>query len=86
MESKAHIFDKSNCCLTIFGKVLKHCSENDSLSLLRKTGHPDYYEGFLNNLEPYLNILRDNGISIPETPKINYDENTLFVIPISVYI
>ena len=86
LESKAHIFDKSNCCLTIFGKVLKHCSKNENLSLLRKTGHHDYYEGFLNNLEPYLNIFRNNGISIPNPPKINYDENTLFVIPISIYI
>lgn len=86
LESKAHIFDKSNCCLTIFGKVLKHCSFGESLSLIRKTGHPDYYEGFLNNLEPYLQILRDNGISIPEAPKTNYDENTLFIIPISIYI
>lgn len=86
VESKAHIFDKSNCCLTIFGKVLKHCSGSDNLSLLRKTGHPDYYEGFLNNLEPYLDILRKNGISIPPSPKTNYDENTLFIIPISIYI
>ncbi len=86
LESKAHIFDKSNCCLTIFGKVLKHCSSGDALSLIRKTGHPDYYEGFLNNLKPYIQILRDNGISIPEAPKTHYDEDTLFIIPISIYI
>ncbi len=86
LESKAHIFDKSNCCLTILGKVLKHCSKDNSLSLLRKTGHPDYYQGFLNNLEPYLNILRNNGITIPEAPQTFYNEDTLFVIPISISI
>lgn len=86
LENTAHMFDKSNCCCNIFGKVAKRCNVNEKFTLLRKTGHPDYYDGFLKSIQPYIEILRQRGIPIPDPPKTDFDNNPLFVIPISMYL
>ena len=86
LERSATMFDKSNCCCNVFGKIAKRCNTDEKFSLLRKTGHPDYYDGFLKSILPYIEILRQHGIPIPDPPNTDFADNPIFVIPISMYL
>lgn len=79
-------YDKVNCNCRVFGKVLNLCNNDQKgISLLRKTCNEDYYEELLEDIEPYMELLRGNGIRVPCKPMCRITGNTMVVIPISIY-
>ncbi len=61
MNSQCNVFDKINCHCKVIGKVIKTCTqEEDSISLLRKTGQENFYEKFFEKAKPLLECLEEN--------------------------
>ncbi|WP_294379004.1 hypothetical protein [uncultured Clostridium sp.] len=86
MNSQCNIFDKINCHCKVIGKVIKTCAdENDSISLLRKTGQENFYEKFFEKAEPLLECLRKNDFFVPECPDLRINEKAVQIMPINIY-
>lgn len=81
-----HMYDTDLCKFKIWGKVIKKVDEGESVSLLRRTGQPDYYKRILENIEEYLDVLREKDIIIPEKPLYQIDGPSLLIRPISIHI
>lgn len=86
MNSKCNIFDKINCHCKVIGKVIKTCSnEEDSISLLRKTGQENFYEKFFEKAKPLLDCLEENDLFLPECPDLRINECAIQLMPINIY-
>lgn len=86
LNQNASIFDKVNCPCKIIGKVIKNCMDKSKISLLRKTTQFEYYEKLFKSINPFLQLLENNGILLPTMPKLTIDEKYLLVVPLSIYI
>ena len=86
MNSTCNVFDKINCHCKVVGKVIKTCTEEeDTISLLRKTGQEEFYEKSLEMCQPLLECLEKNGIMIPECPKLRIEEAAIQLMPLNIY-
>ena len=85
-DTYSNIFDEVECPCKVIGKVVKICSKNDNIHLLRKTGQPLFYENLLNCCCDIGNNLNDSGIILPSQPKFKIEGETILIIPISVCI
>lgn len=86
MNNTSSVFDKINCHCKVIGKVIKTCSaENDSISLLRKTGQEKFYENFFEKCKPLIECLRENDIFIPECPSLRRNECAIQIMPLNIY-
>lgn len=86
LNSSCNIFDKINCHCKVVGKVVKTCSsDEDTISLLRKTGQEDFYENFFEMSKPLLQCLKDNGIMIPQCPDLRIDKSAIQIMPLNIY-
>lgn len=86
MNSKCNIFDKINCHCKVIGKVIKTCTrEEDSISLLRKTGQENFYEKFFEKAKPLLDCLEENDFFLPECPDLRVNECAIQLMPINIY-
>lgn len=85
-DTYSNIFDEVECPCKVIGKVVKICSKNENIHLLRKTGHPLFYENLLNCCCDIGNNLNDSGIILPSQPKFKIEGETILIIPISVCI
>lgn len=85
LDNSSHMFDKSDCPCNVFGKVVKVCNDTNCINLLRKSAQETFYQEFLNSIEPYLDILKANGILLPKKPLTNVEGASLLVVPISIY-
>ncbi|OOO63309.1 hypothetical protein BS638_04720 [Clostridium tepidum] len=81
-----NIYDNSNFPCKILGKVLRCEHNKGSICLLDKTGMDNYYIEFLNSLEPYLNILRNNNIITPKSIITEIEAPVMQIIPIGMYV
>ncbi|ENK1242098.1 hypothetical protein AB2063_000199 [Clostridium botulinum] len=81
-----NIYDNSNFPCRILGKVLRCEHNKGSICLLDKTGMDNYYIDFLNSLEPYLDILRNNNIVTPKSIITEIEAPAMHVMPIGMYI
>ena len=86
IENINNIFDEVECPCKVIGKVVKICSKNENIHLLRKTGQPLFYENLLNCCCDIGNNLNDSGIILPSQPKFKIEGETILIIPISVCI
>lgn len=86
LNENASIFDKVNCPCKIVGKVLKTCADECSISLLRKTSQFEYYEKILNSIKPFLDLLEENGIIVPDMPDLIINDKYLLIVPLSICI
>lgn len=87
MNNSSHMYDKIDCPCSVFGKVVSVTRQGDTLSLLRKTGQPDYYEHILEQCcGGHCNILKNSGIIVPNKPKFKCNGTTIVVLPISMSI
>lgn len=82
----SNIFDEVECPCKVIGKVVKIYSSSESIHLLRKTGHPKFYENLFSSCCSIKDNLNSAGIVLPEQPKIKVDGETILIIPISVSI
>lgn len=85
-DTYANVFDEVDCPCKVIGKIVKICSSNEYIHLLRKTGQPLFYENLINCCCDIGNNLNSAGIILPEQPKIKVDGETILIIPISVCI
>lgn len=81
-----NIYDNSNFSCTVLGKVLRCISDKGSICLLDKTGMEDYYMDFINSLTPYLDILRENNIVIPNRITTEVKSPAIHIMPIGIYV
>ncbi len=81
-----NVYDNSNFPCTVLGKVLRCVSNEKSICLMDKTGMDDYYMDFINNLNPYLDILRNNNIAIPKNIITEINAPAIQIIPIGIYV
>lgn len=86
LNENASIFDKVNCPCKILGKVMRTCSDGERISLLRKTTQFEYYERLIKSIEPFMNLLKDEGIILPSMPELRINDKYLLVVPLSIYI
>ncbi|MGM9935639.1 hypothetical protein [uncultured Clostridium sp.] len=86
MNSQCNIFDKVNCHCKVIGKVIKTCNDdNDTISLLRKTGQESFYETFFEKSKPLIDCLEANGFFVPECPDLRINECAMQIMPINIY-
>lgn len=86
MNSQCNIFDKINCHCKVVGKVIKTCTEEqDSISLLRKTGQENFYESFFEKAKPLIECLEKNDLFVPECPDLRIDSCAIQLMPINIY-
>ena len=86
LNENASIYDKVNCQCKVVGKVMKTCSSGEKISLLRKTSQFEYYEKLLKSIDPFLALLEEEGIILPDRPDLSIDEKYLLIIPLGIYI
>lgn len=86
LNSSCNIYDKINCHCKVVGKVVKTCSsDEDTISLLRKTGQEDFYEKFFDMSKPLLECMSNNGIMIPKCPDLRINECAIQIMPLNIY-
>ena len=85
-DTYSNIFDEVECPCKVIGKIVKICSKNEHIHLLRKTGQPQFYENLLNCCCDIGNNINDSGIILPSQPKCKGEGETILIIPISVCI
>lgn len=86
LNNKFNMFDNINCRCKVVGKVIKTCTEeNDSISLLRKTGQEEFYENFIKQCKPLLECLKKNNILVPECPDLRINECAIQIMPLNIY-
>lgn len=86
VNNTSHMYDKVNCPCNVLGKVVKFCEGDECLSLLRKSAQDDFYDAFMKTIEPYLQILVDKGLPLPNKPDVKISGTALMVVPISIYV
>ncbi|MBE6063056.1 MAG: hypothetical protein E7207_05725 [Clostridium butyricum] len=86
MNNTCNVFDKINCHCKVIGKVIKTCSgDNDSISLLRKTGQEKFYEKYFEMCKPLIECLDKNGLVVPECPSLRIEKSAIQIMPLNIY-
>lgn len=85
MGNKCNLFDNINCHCKVIGKVVKTCSADDSISLLRKTGQEQFYESFFEKCKILLECLEKNEIMVPECPDLRINKSAIQIMPLDIY-
>ncbi|WP_242862564.1 DUF6414 family protein [Clostridium sporogenes] len=80
------IYDNSHFPCRVLGKVLRCENNKGSICLLDKTGMEDYYMDFINSLNPYLDILRNNNIVTPKSIIAEIKAPAIYIMPIGMYV
>ncbi|WP_243156307.1 hypothetical protein [Clostridium sporogenes] len=80
------IYDNSHFPCRVLGKVLRCENNKGSICLLDKTGMEDYYMDFINSLNPYLDILRNNNIVTPKSIITEIKAPAIYIMPIGMYV
>jgi hypothetical protein len=85
-DKNAYVYDTANTQCRVLCKVIKYADKNDFICLLRKTAMSNFYNEFLTSLTPYLKVLNDNGILMPDKFITRVYGAAIQVIPIAMYI
>jgi hypothetical protein len=79
-------YDTANCDCRVLCKVIKRVDKEDGICLLRKTGMSEYYNKFLASLLPYLKVLNDNGILVPNQFTTRIEGPAIQAVPVAMYV
>ncbi|GCD10236.1 DUF6414 family protein [Clostridium tagluense] len=82
-DKNSYIYDNANFKSKVLCKIVK---SGEPINLLSKTGMEYYNNEFLISIAPYLNILKENNIIIPENCITEIVKEAIEVIPIAIYI
>ncbi|MCB2297553.1 DUF6414 family protein [Clostridium tagluense] len=82
-DKNSYIYDNANFKSKVLCKIVK---SGEPINLLSKTGMEYYNNEFLISIAPYLNILKENNIIIPENCITEIVKGAIEVIPIAIYI
>jgi hypothetical protein len=85
-DKNACAYDTANTQCRVLCKVIKYAGKNDYICLLRKTAMSCFYNKFLTSLTPYLKVLNDNGILMPDNFITRVDGAAIQAMPIAMYI
>lgn len=85
-DKHAYMYDTCDTACKVFGKVIKMPKKGEEICFLSKTGMSDYYRKFLDSLSPYLDILKENNIVMPNNLVIDIECPAIQVIPIAMYL
>ena len=85
-DKNAYVYDLAYSEVKILGMVSRVVNAVNYFDLLRKTATSDYYNKFLESLSPYLRILNDNGILVPDNFITKINEPGINVIPVAIYV
>lgn len=85
-NKNAYVYDLAHSKLRVLGKVSRIVDGDDYFDLLRKTAISDYYNRFLTSLAPYLSILNNNGILVPDKFITKVNGPGFNVIPVAIYV
>lgn len=85
-NKNAYVYDLAHSKLRVLGKVSRIVDGDNYFDLLRKTATSDYYNRFLTSLAPYLSILNNNGILVPDKFITKVNGPGLNVIPVAIYV
>lgn len=85
-DKNACIYDTAYSECKTLCKIIKTVDENSSIDLLRKTGISDYCCDFFNSIKPYLKVLSDKGILVPNNFITKINGPAIQVIPIAIYV
>ena len=85
-NKNAYVYDLAHSELMILGKVSRIVDRDSYFDLLRKTATSDYYNRFLESLAPYLSILNNNGILVPDKFTTKVNGPGFNVIPVAIYV
>ncbi|MBZ9622025.1 hypothetical protein G9F71_004020 [Clostridium sp. FP2] len=82
-DKNSYIYDNANFKSKVLCKIVK---SGELINLLSKTGMEYYNNEFLISIAPYINILKENNIIIPENCITEIVKEAIEVIPIAIYI
>lgn len=85
LNGDCYVFDKSHCNCNIIGKVIKVCTDDSCINLLRKLTQDNYYDDLFKAILPYTELLKELRIPIPNFPKTQINAPAILVTPISMY-
>lgn len=85
-DKNACAYDTADSECRTLCKVIRVIDEKSNIDLLRKTGMSSYYNSFLTSLSPYLQVLNDNGILVPDNFTTNISGPAIQAIPIAMYV
>ena len=85
-NKNAYVYDLAHSKLRVLGKVSRIVDGDNYFDLLRKTATSDYYNRFLTSLAPYLSILNNNGILVPDKFITKVNGPGVNVIPVAIYV
>ena len=86
MNNQCNVFDKINCHCKVIGKVIKTCNDENSISLLRKTGQEEFYEKFFEKTQCLIECLKNHDIMVPVCPDLRVSECAIQIMPINIYV
>lgn len=84
-DKNANIYDFLGTDLKILMKVIKK-AEDDSFDLLRKTGNAEYNRKVIDSFKPYLELLKEKGILVPEANDGIIKGKIVQGIPLGMYV
>lgn len=85
-EKNANIYDFLGTDSRILFKVMKKIGEEEELDLLKKTGNGDYNRRVIESFKPYLEVLKKNGILVPEENNGLLKGRIVQGIPLGMYV
>ncbi|GAA0725350.1 hypothetical protein GCM10008905_20560 [Clostridium malenominatum] len=83
-DKNAYVYDLAYSEVRILGRVSRVVDEVNYFDLLRKTATSNYYNRFLDSLSPYLRILNNNGILVPDNFTTKVNGPGLNIIPVAI--
>lgn len=86
LDKSIYIYDYINSNCKVFCKVSRKLKINENINLLSKTCADNYYIEFFNLLQEYLDILKSNGIIVPQTPNYLVEYPAIFATPVAIYL
>ncbi|MCY6959138.1 DUF6414 family protein [Clostridium brassicae] len=86
LNKSTYMYDYVGCYCKVLCKIINTVNENEYIDLLCKTCMSDYYNKFLDNMYPYLDILSENNILVPNEITTKIEGPAVEAIPISIYV
>ncbi|WMJ79103.1 hypothetical protein RBU49_09380 [Clostridium sp. MB40-C1] len=86
LNKSTYMYDHVGCYCKVLCKIINTVNENEYIDLLCKTCTSDYYNKFLDNMYPYLDILSENNILVPNEITTKIEGPAVEAIPIAIYV
>lgn len=86
LDKSTYLYDDVGCYCKTLCKIIKFTNKNDCIDLLNKTCMSSYYNSFLEQTKPFMDLLNKNNILTPEEFLTKINGPAIQAIPIAMYI